>query len=99
VAQHKHAEQREEVPMTEYPAADSASAAIKPTLREARLEFAFSVHELATRAGVAPRTSLLIERDEATPQMATIRKLSAALGCRPRGIAWPGDPFTECNAP
>src|SRR5262245_15521478 len=78
--------------MTEHPAADVVPAA-RPTRREARLACALSVYELATRAGLAPRTILLIERGEATPRMATSRQRSAALGCRPSSIAWLGDPF------
>jgi transcriptional regulator with XRE-family HTH domain len=77
----------------------SCVPAAKPTEREAQPRLALSVNELAARAGVAPRTVLLVERGEVTPHMATIRKLNAALGCRPRGIAWPGDPFTECDTP
>jgi ribosome-binding protein aMBF1 (putative translation factor) len=98
VARHKYADQCEEVPVTEHPAADVVPAA-KSTVREARLSLALSVDELDARAGVTSRTVLLVERGEVTPHMATMRKLSAALGCRPHGIAWPGDPFTALYTP
>lgn len=67
----------------------------KPSLKTMRLRHGLSINELAARAGVAPRTIGVIERGEATPHMATIRKLSHAFDCAFDAIAWPNDPYAR----
>jgi transcriptional regulator with XRE-family HTH domain len=62
------------------------------TLQQVRLKRTLSMSELARQTGVAPSTIMDIEAG-AQPQMRTIRKIAAALGCEPQDIAWPGDPF------
>ncbi len=58
-----------------------------PTLREARLEQAYSVHDLAAKAGVSNKTIIDIEHGRVVPKLRTIRRLSEALGIRPADIA------------
>ncbi len=72
---------------------ETAQMATLPTLREVRLQHAYSAKELAQRAGVQTATVTHIERWLSVPHMATMRKLAAALDCAPQAIAWPGDPF------
>ena len=47
-----------------------------PTLREARLRRFWSQRELATRAGVAPRTVVEAEMGRQVPRLATMRRLA-----------------------
>jgi DNA-binding XRE family transcriptional regulator len=54
-----------------------------PTLREVRLEQAYSVHDLAERAGVSNKTIIDIEHGRVVPKLRTIRRLSEALSVRP----------------
>ena len=79
--------------MADMPQKRSRAESPKPLLKDMRLRHGLSVNELAVRAGVAPRTIALLERGEATPHMATIRKLSQALECPFDAIAWPNDPY------
>ena len=57
-----------------------------PTLREARLRRFWSIRELASRAGVSPRTIVQIESGAIVPRLATMRKIAGALGMEPGEI-------------
>lgn len=50
------------------------------TLEAHRARALLSVRALAARAGVAPRTVVLVEGGRQTPHPATISRLAAALG-------------------
>jgi transcriptional regulator with XRE-family HTH domain len=68
----------------------------RPSLTTLRLRAAMSMNELARKAGVSPNTVMDIEKG-ATPRMATMRKIAAALSVSPQDIAWPGDPFSKLD--
>jgi transcriptional regulator with XRE-family HTH domain len=56
----------------------------KMRLRELRADQALSIRELAALAGVSHQTVWHLERDGGNAQPRTIRKLSQALGVKPR---------------
>lgn len=56
------------------------------TLRETRLDQAYSVHDLAERAGVSNKTIIDIEHGRVRPKLRTIRRLSDALGVKPTEV-------------
>jgi len=55
-------------------------------LREARHNAFLSIRELASRAGVAPRTIVEVEAGRRVPYFVTARKIAHALGVEPRDI-------------
>ena len=55
-------------------------------LREARLEKFLSIRDLATRAGVSPRTIVEAEAGRRVPYFVTARKIAEALGVEPGEI-------------
>ena len=57
-----------------------------PTLREVRLRRLLSQRELAKRAGVVQRTIVEAEAGRQVPRLATMRKLSEALGVAPEEV-------------
>ncbi len=57
-----------------------------PTLREIRIRSLFSLRALAKRADVAQRTIVEAEAGRRVPQLATMRKIAAALGVEPGEI-------------
>ncbi len=80
------------------PAVDQAAnmteeAMSRPTLRQLRLRKPWTITELAEKSGVALATISDIERGKKTPRIATIRRLSEALGVAPDAIDWPGNPL------
>lgn len=79
--------------MTDSNNKNNTAPARKITLHEARVRLArMSVYELWQKSGVFDKTIRSIEAG-AKPRMATIRKLSEALGVEPEAIDWPGDPL------
>jgi transcriptional regulator with XRE-family HTH domain len=63
-------------------------------LRQLREEAQLSQYKLALRAGLQPATVGYLERDErSNPQLDTLEKLAAALGCTVADLlADPADP-------
>jgi transcriptional regulator with XRE-family HTH domain len=57
-----------------------------PTLRETRLALALSQRDLATKAGVAPKTIVDLELGRQEPRLRTIRRLAEALGVAPAQV-------------
>lgn len=51
-----------------------------PTLRDTRLRQALSQRDLATKAGVAPKTIVDLELGRQEPRLRTIRRIAEALG-------------------
>jgi transcriptional regulator with XRE-family HTH domain len=51
-----------------------------PTLRDTRLRLALSQRDLATKAGVAPKTIVDLELGRQEPRLRTIRRIAEALG-------------------
>lgn len=71
-----------------------------PTLRALREARAYSIADLAERAGVGETTIWEIETGRRVPHPRTRRKLAAALGVEPSEIAWPerrSGPTTTCG--
>jgi transcriptional regulator with XRE-family HTH domain len=64
----------------------SGSASDGRSLRDVRADRLLSMRELASQAGVTPRTIYLIEAGRTTPRLSMIRRLSVALEVDPLAV-------------